>query len=188
MAYYKPACSHWRRKFYRLKDKVAAAGVFSLVMKLHPDFLRLHVNSLKSHIFSMKISAYILYSVWVFWLMQSWRCHLDSGWGFSTIPCAERSVIIQGGDVIFSGVQLLQSGFSCAEISILTIRMHTNTLIIIIMCLGAPPERLDVERIDVKSRSGWKNPDNDGWQLNQQAAICGTLLLSFCLPIHNLLQ
>lgn len=67
--------------------------------------------------------------------------------------------------------------------------MHTNTLIMIIMCLGAPPERLEEERIDVKSRSGWKNPDddeNDGGLLNQQAAICGLLLLSVCLLIHKL--
>lgn len=79
----------------------------------------------------------------------------------------------------------------CAEISILTIRMHTNTLIMIITCLGAPLESLAEERIDLKSRHGWKNPDddgNDGWPLNQQAAICGLLLLSVHLLIHHLHQ
>lgn len=62
----------------------------------------------------------------------------------------------------------------CAEISILIIQTHTNTLIMIILCLGAPPERLAEERIDRKSRHGWTNPDDDGSDggpLNQQAAI-----------------
>lgn len=67
--------------------------------------------------------------------------------------------------------------------------MHTNTLIMIITCLGAPPERLAEERIDLKSQHGRKNPDdngNDGWPLDQQAAICGLLLLSIRLLIHSL--
>lgn len=59
----------------------------------------------------------------------------------------------------------------------------------IITCLGAPPERLAEERIDLKSQHGWENPDdngNDGWPLDQQAAICGLLLLSILLLFHSL--
>lgn len=63
MAYFKPARSHWRRKkIYHVKDKVAAAGGFSLTMKLHPDF-GLCVNLLKSRTCLMKCSPYILPSV-----------------------------------------------------------------------------------------------------------------------------
>lgn len=61
----------------------------------------------------------------------------------------------------------------------------------IITRLGAPSERLAEERIDLKRRHGWKNPDNDGndgWPLNQQAAIYGLLPLSVHLLIHNLHQ
>lgn len=152
------------------------------------SFFCLHVNVGKSHRCSMKNHTYILHLVWGFFcIIQSSRCHLNADLGLSAVPCTERGVIIQWCDVIFSSVQLLSSGFGCAQISILTIWMHTNTLIMIIMCLGAPRERLEEERIDGKSRSGWKNPDdaeNDGRPLNQQAAICGLLLLSVCLLIH----
>lgn len=120
------------------------------------------MNLLKSHTCLMKNSPYIFYvlrdflAYTVFKVSSWWRfglrhravywaqCHYSVRWCY----IQQRPASIE---------------WICAELSVLTVRMHINTLIMIITCLGAPPERLAEEK-NWFEESTWVEKPRQWWK------------------------